>query len=84
MQIRFFHRFVTLIFAVLVIATSTTVFASSPDAVETISGLSAESYCLMDAETESILTAKNLDLALPMASTTKICISTYSCELPLK
>ncbi len=37
-----------------------------------LSGLGAQSYCLMDGRDQSILAKKNADLPLPMASTTKI------------
>lgn len=41
-------------------------------AEQSLSGMGAQSYCLMDAGDQSILAQKNGDLPLPMASTTKI------------
>lgn len=49
------------------------VFASdSEDSVQAFSGTSANSYLLMDGLTGEVLSSKNADVALPMASTTKI------------
>ncbi len=60
------------------------VFASRPDAVETLAGLSAQSHCLLDADTGKILTSSNAELTLPMASTTKImtCILALETMVP--
>ncbi len=58
------------VFAVIIFITPA--FASKPDAVETVAGLSAQSHCLMDADTGKVLSSSNADQVLPMASTTKI------------
>lgn len=63
-----------LICSLVVVPLSVSVSASGkdPSAVMTISQTAAESHVLMDADSFALLSSANPDLALPMASTTKI------------
>ena len=56
----------------LIVPTSVLASNSEYDSVEALSELSANSFALLDGFTLKPLLAKNCDLALPMASTTKV------------
>lgn len=75
----FFKRIVCAFFAVAILITP--IFASKPEVVETVAGLSAQSHCLLDADTGKVLSSANADQALPMASTTKIMTCILALEL---
>ncbi|MBR4288043.1 MAG: D-alanyl-D-alanine carboxypeptidase [Clostridia bacterium] len=70
MRSHFLKRIGCIIFAFAIFFTP--VYASTSDALETVGGLSAQSHCLLDADTGTVLSSSNADQALPMASTTKI------------
>lgn len=61
-----------ILISVLIFSISVPVFASGNDSFETLGSLSAKSYYLMDASTQTSLSEGNADVRLPMASTTKI------------
>ncbi len=66
-------RIISLLLAAALFLTGS-VFASSLDlpSAQVSYTCSAESYCLMDADTGELLSSRNPDLPMPMASTTKI------------
>ena len=77
------RRFICLLLSLLLLfAFTVSAFASDEDLVSTpvFSGASATSYILMDGDTGAVLSSRNCDLPLPMASTTKI----MTCVLALE
>ncbi len=73
-MIKLLHRLVLLITSVSILF-SVNCFASSFNEsadIPVFSNASAQSYLLMDAKTGDVLSSRNPDLKLPMASTTKI------------
>lgn len=67
-----FLRSLCAFFAAFFLLAPVIVSASEPDTTATVAGISAQSHFLMDADTGRTLSEGNADLALPMASTTKI------------
>ncbi len=66
-------KFLSLVFAlILCFYITDPVFASSVQEIPVYSTASATSFVLMDADTGDVLSSRNSDLPLPMASTTKI------------